>query len=450
MPTPSPQSRACLTGRTLGVMILVLVNVLWVLSSEVTRFIFIDENFRRPFFTAYVKTCMLTIYMVRFLVFEKPQQHVYKVLENDASDCESIDLGHHSNLSVEGFETMTSDSENDAERELDVTRSVRFAEHREVRRMPSSEATEAHEARLPYSPPLIDCSLSINLPEHIKHTVFFFAPMWLVCTFTYQTALLFTSVSSLNLISSSSSLFVLVFLICFPTATSRFSLIKALLVAMNLGGVLVVSQFSASLKGAVFAQLSAISYALYITLYTRYQERNGEISINLMFGGRDIEGSVLDHRLESFRRTCISSENVGSIGLLSVVAGTPLLFALDAFDVEKLHPFPDGEQVRSVLLSAVLGTLLGDYLWLTAAGLTDSLSASLSLTLAIPFSFLADTLIRAQPPSMVQLFAAIPITLSFIGAAVLDHRSSPTRASETTRSSDGEDEASLLNEETMQ
>lgn len=45
----------------------------------------------------------------------------------------------------------------------------------------------------------------------------------------------------------------------------------------------------------------------------------------------------------------------GSIGLLAVVAGTPLLFVLDACDIEKLHPLPDGEQIRSVVLSAVFG-----------------------------------------------------------------------------------------------
>ncbi|KHJ80441.1 hypothetical protein OESDEN_19884 [Oesophagostomum dentatum] len=74
MPSAPMDGGACFTGRTLGVVLLLLVNVLWVLSSEVTRFIFIDEDFKRPFFTAYVKTCMLTIYMLRFLLFEKPQQ----------------------------------------------------------------------------------------------------------------------------------------------------------------------------------------------------------------------------------------------------------------------------------------------------------------------------------------------------------------------------------------
>ncbi|KAK6025530.1 hypothetical protein OSTOST_08567, partial [Ostertagia ostertagi] len=307
--------------------------------SSRDQFIFIDEDFKRPFFTAYVKTCMLTVYMVRYLVFEKPEQHVYKVLENELSDCESIDMGGHSlhvykvlenelsdcesidmgghSLTMEGFETMTSDSEVDTDRtdgvsrsvrfaehretmegfetmtsdsEVDtdrtdgVSRSVRFAEHREVRRMPSVEAHEARLARQPYSPPIFDCNFSINLPRNVKYTVFFFAPMWLICTFTYQTALVFTSVSALNLISSSSSLFVLVFSICFPSTGSSFTLLKAFLVALNLGGVFLVSQFSSSFRGTLLAQVSAVSYALYITLYTRYQEKNGEIGLNLMFG----------------------------------------------------------------------------------------------------------------------------------------------------------------------
>ncbi|KAK6730046.1 hypothetical protein RB195_006854 [Necator americanus] len=420
MPVASSRDRVCFTGRSLGVVLLLLVNVLWVLSSELTRFIFIDEDFKRPFFTAYVKTCMLTVYIVRYIAFEKSQQHLYNVLENDVSDCESVDIGRHHSLSTEGFETMTSDSESDISRAQIISRSVRFAEHREIRRMPADEAQEAREARLPYSPPMFDCSFSVHLPDNIKYTVFFFAPMWLLCTFTYQTALLFTSVSSLNLISSSSSLFVLVFSICFPSSSSRFTLLKAFLVAVNLGGVFVVSQFSVSLKGALLAQISSVSYALYLTLYMRYQEKNGEISINLMFG---------------------------TIGLLAVIVGTPMLFILDAYGVEQLHPTPDGEQILSIVLAALFGTLLGDYLWLTAARLTDSLSASLSLTLAIPFSFLADTVIRGQPPSGIQLLAAIPISLSFIGAAIVDHRSSPPHGTEMRHSSEEEDAASLLNDE---
>ncbi|KAK5966337.1 EamA domain-containing protein [Trichostrongylus colubriformis] len=99
------------------------------------------------------------------------------------------------------------------------------------------------------------------------------------------------------------------------------------------------------------------------------------------------------------------------------------------------------------LVGCFLGTLLADYLWLTAAGMTDSLSASLSLTLAIPFSFLADAVIRSKPPTGIQLIAAIPITVSFVGAALLQNKRSSPQPSETRHSSDDEDSAALLNDD---
>uniref|UniRef100_A0A1I7WII8 Nuclear receptor domain-containing protein n=1 Tax=Heterorhabditis bacteriophora TaxID=37862 RepID=A0A1I7WII8_HETBA len=46
-----------------------------------------------------------------------------------------------------------------------------------IRRMPSSEAEYARQARLPYSPPVIDCKCSVNIPQHVKYTIFLFAPM---------------------------------------------------------------------------------------------------------------------------------------------------------------------------------------------------------------------------------------------------------------------------------
>lgn len=78
------------------------------------------------------------------------------------------------------------------------------------------------------------------------------------------------------------------------------------------------------------------------------------------------------------------------------------------------------------------------------------------MTLAIPFSFLADAVLRGQPPSGLQMLAAIPITVSFIGAAVVDNRKSSTspssamadgRHSSASSSSRDEDAAALLNDD---
>lgn len=63
----------------IGVGILTIVNVLWVLSAELTRvsqlssthslhsqFIFIDEHFNRPFFTVYLKSTLCSVYLLKY------------------------------------------------------------------------------------------------------------------------------------------------------------------------------------------------------------------------------------------------------------------------------------------------------------------------------------------------------------------------------------------------
>ncbi|CAJ0956562.1 unnamed protein product, partial [Mesorhabditis belari] len=386
-----PQQRTKMSRRMIGLLLLFFVNILWVLSSELLRYIFIEEGFKRPFFVSWLKNCMLSVYLLRYLFSngnpERPSEKAYKILMEDLDE---------NSLTTEGFETMTS-SDNDSaiEENRSTTRSVRFAPHREVRRMPDGEANEARAARRPFDPTECTISCSWTIQRHIRWTLLFFAPMWLVCSFTFQTALAFTSVADLNLISSSSSLFVLVFAICIPVEGQRFTLLKAFLVGLNLAGVALVSEYSMPFWGAIFAQISAISYALYLTAYARYQWKYGTLNIDLMFG---------------------------TIGLMAVLVGSPMLFVMDSLKIEPLYPLPNGTQVGSILVAGVFGTMLADYLWLLGAGMTDSLSASLSMTLSIPFSFIADAGLRGKTPSAIELIAALPIVISFIGAALLEGR----------------------------
>uniref|UniRef100_A0A1I7UEN7 EamA domain-containing protein n=1 Tax=Caenorhabditis tropicalis TaxID=1561998 RepID=A0A1I7UEN7_9PELO len=385
------ESTGCLDSKTVGICLLLIVNVLWVLSSELTRFIFVDEEFRRPFFTVYVKSCTLIIYMIRYLLFEAKNDNSYKVLISESSiDTETYELACES-LALEGYESVT-DVDSDVESVVidgeKRQRKIRFAERREIRRMPASNAEDQRKARLPYRHPSVDCQLYLS--RHVKYTLFFFAPLWLMCSFTYQAALAFTSVSSLNLVSSSSSVFILAFAICFPSANNKFSAYKCLLVIINIAGVLIVSHYIPSFIGALFAQISALAYAVYLFAYGHFEEKYGKLDINLMFG---------------------------TIGVIALVIGTPTLNLLDKFGIEPLHPLPNMTQFSSILFSALIGTIVADYLWLLAAGMCDSLTASLSLTISIPLSFFADTVIRSKAPTLAQILASIPILLAFVGAA---------------------------------
>ncbi|UXI14828.1 Eukaryotic translation initiation factor 3 subunit D [Sarcoptes scabiei] len=50
-----------------GSLILVFVDFLWVTSSEITEYLYKEKQFNRPFFTAYIKSCMFSVYLLGFI-----------------------------------------------------------------------------------------------------------------------------------------------------------------------------------------------------------------------------------------------------------------------------------------------------------------------------------------------------------------------------------------------
>ncbi|PAV56175.1 hypothetical protein WR25_13399 [Diploscapter pachys] len=415
--------------KLIGNVLLIIVNVLWVLSAEATEvsklvnYIFLDEKFKRPFFTVYVKSVLCTVYLLRFCFCATPTQttNPYSRLEISSATEDEHEISLQMDeivdpLSDEGFEPIMTNSEsedeerrqrrtslsslpnlsdppNNSRKDSDVQRRrVRFAPAKEIKRLPASEAFEAKLARMSHDAAVQ--MLVCDWQPQTLYSVFFLAPIWLCSSFTYQASLLYTSVATLNLISSSSSIFLLLLSICFPSNHARFTLFKALLVGINLSGVLIVSEFATTMTGAVLSQVSAFLYASYLVSYSRIEYKIGKLDVTFIFG---------------------------SVGLVSIFIGTPLLWFLNATGVEPFYPLPTQQQFWSIVAAAILGTLLADYLWLTAASLTDSLAVSLSLSLSIPLSFVADILLRNQPPSFVQCLAAIPIVFSFIASGFIDN-----------------------------
>lgn len=47
-----------------GVFLLLVVDVIWVLSSELTKYLYENERFDKPFFCTYFKTSLFTLYLL--------------------------------------------------------------------------------------------------------------------------------------------------------------------------------------------------------------------------------------------------------------------------------------------------------------------------------------------------------------------------------------------------
>ena len=68
-----PTQRASLrtTQRLLvGLLTLLLVDIIWVASSELTEFIFKTQNYSKPFFSTYLKTSLFMLYLPGFLIYK--------------------------------------------------------------------------------------------------------------------------------------------------------------------------------------------------------------------------------------------------------------------------------------------------------------------------------------------------------------------------------------------
>lgn len=50
----------------IGSAILLLVDILWVASSEITEYLYHEKKFNKPFFTAYTKSVMFAVYILGF------------------------------------------------------------------------------------------------------------------------------------------------------------------------------------------------------------------------------------------------------------------------------------------------------------------------------------------------------------------------------------------------
>lgn len=158
MPTARPSSRRLF----FGIIILFVVNILWVGSSELTEYLFVNEQFRRPYFSTYSKTCMFTIYLIGFVFYRpwKDQCLNPSLNEQETEFTVPPELGEPS------YERLPSDCDSgrssaSSENEIGASssswstppnsnRRIRFQPVLEVRELPAAEAHDAKLSRLPY------------------------------------------------------------------------------------------------------------------------------------------------------------------------------------------------------------------------------------------------------------------------------------------------------------
>lgn len=384
----------------LGIVMLLLVDVIWVASSELTSYVFTQYN--KPFFSTFAKTSMFVLYLLGFIVWKPWRQQ-----------CTRGFRGKHATFSeplyvpVKFHDLPSEKPENtnvDAQKKTPKKSRVRFSNIMEIRQLPSSHALDAKLSRMSHpavkeQEPLLKTVGKLTATQVAKIS-FFFCFVWFLANFSYQEALSDTQVAIVNILSSTSGLFTLILAAVFPSNSGdRFTLSKLLAVILSIGGVVLVN-LSGSEKssgrdtiGSIWSLVGAMLYAVYIVMIKRKVDREDKLDIPMFFG---------------------------FVGLFNLLLLWPGFFLLHYTGFEDFE-FPNKVVLMCIIINGLIGTVLSEFLWLWGCFLTSSLIGTLALSLTIPLSIIADMCMKKVQFSWLFFAGAIPVFFSFFIATLLCH-----------------------------
>ncbi|GAA6110198.1 solute carrier family 35 member F5 isoform X2 [Tachysurus ichikawai] len=148
----------------LGVVVLLIVDVIWVASSELTVYVFVQQQYSKPFFSTFVKTSMFILYLLGFL-FWKPWRQQCAVQQQRGISISDTDSHVTAGGTENGYNNCLSEplyvpvkfqdvADNGVSRESKTPvrkQRVRFSNVMEVRELPHSQALEAKLSRMSHA-----------------------------------------------------------------------------------------------------------------------------------------------------------------------------------------------------------------------------------------------------------------------------------------------------------
>mmetsp|Transcript_131866 Transcript_131866/g.239772 ORF Transcript_131866/g.239772 Transcript_131866/m.239772 type:complete len:375 (-) Transcript_131866:54-1178(-) len=212
---------------------------------------------------------------------------------------------------------------------------------------------------------------SLSCMLHLSATI---GLLWLCAQWIFNWSLLYTSVATNTVLSSTTSVFTFFFslVICrdpfrwcsFGAALSSF--FGCLLVSMQKPSKITATAVNSSVLGDVLTLTSAAMFSL--------------ASVML----RKLAPSKFD-----------SSFFMGMNGLLAIVMSPMVLYAAHHLGVENFRP-PTGNVLLALSVNAVLGCACANYLYISALLLLSPLVTSVCMSLSIPISALTDEVLMRQ------------------------------------------------------
>ncbi|KAL3234546.1 Thiamine-repressible mitochondrial transport protein THI74 [Nakaseomyces bracarensis] len=231
---------------------------------------------------------------------------------------------------------------------------------------------------------------------------FIFSVLWFAANFFTNSSLLFTSVASQTILSSTSSFFTLVMgcVVGVELFSKRklvglcFSFIGVCLVTMSdfhsaTGTESSEKSMASTLTGDSFALIGALVYGGYTTLFKHKEKLVSKYNMNLVFG---------------------------LIGLCTLTTMWPTYFVYQKYinPLETLD-FPPSTTILMLILFNCSLSFISNYCWAKSVMLLSSpLVVTMGLTMTIPLAMLGDMIFNHKPFSLHYVFGAFYIIQGFI------------------------------------
>ncbi|KAJ6438334.1 thiamine-repressible mitochondrial transport protein THI74 [Purpureocillium lavendulum] len=383
---------AGMARRTLGICLLLVTVFLWTLSNFLASFIFSDHTYDKPFFLVYINTSIFAVSLVPMFTKYMLNNGV-RGLRHDV-----VQMWH-------SYRSKTTHTKLSADDDGDETTGERLLVDDEG----SLEPAQQPDEKLGFQETAV---LSLE-----------FCMLWFLANYFASACLEYTSVASVTILTSTSSVWTLIF--CALFRVESFTIRKLVGVVASLVGIVLIStvdltggsdenrgSFPHKTPGQIaigdsMAFFSAVIYGMYVTVMKRRVGNEDKVDMRLFFG---------------------------LVGVFNLVFLWPLFFILHWTGLEPLEMPPSG-QVWVIIIVNSLSSFISDIAWAFAMLLTTPLVVTVGLSLTIPLSLVGEMIQYGQYSSFVYWIGAAVVFVSFVFVNRESHEDGEAQGSETRRAS---------------
>ncbi|KAI1801391.1 hypothetical protein F4811DRAFT_555900 [Daldinia bambusicola] len=361
--------------RTLGISLLLLTVFLWTASNFLASYIFSDHTYDKPFFLVYMNTSVFALSMIPISIKYVIQNGGFTRVKNQAIQ--------EWRTRYPGVERLKTQEEEEA---------VTVGE-----RLLAGDDEGSFEV---VDPPEVSDKLSFL--ETARYSLEF-CMIWFLGNYFASACLEYTSVASVTILTSTSSVWTLIF--CAVMRIEPFSVRKLIGVLASLAGIILISTVDLSGKdnddnrgnfphksqqqiaiGDAMAIFSAVVYGLYVVVMKVRIGNEERVNMPLFFG---------------------------LVGIFNIFILWPLFFILHFTGIEPFELPPSGKVWAIIVLNS-LSSFVSDISWAYAMLLTTPLVVTVGLSLTIPLSLIGEMIQYAQYSSFIYWIGAAIVLVSFV------------------------------------